>query len=243
MLVSGCGKSFPAECPRKTETDVNRTDLLKFSFVMSLTIGRIPLILIFFLINLLLWKTSQGNLYLYSPSLHTIFFCCAFLAMGLSALTDLFDGYFARKFKMETNLGAYADPMTDKVFYLVAFPTLVFLAAIKQQSFHSILLLGLTVIFLLRDQWVSFMRSIGAIHKMSAKANWSGKARTAISFPVICAIYWYLMAPAAWQVLPGWVVYMLESISLVINIISIWVYTVQYWPCIDKELRLPFPND
>ncbi|HBF33152.1 TPA: hypothetical protein DDW35_01185 [Candidatus Sumerlaeota bacterium] len=217
-------------------------DLVKFSFVMSLTIGRMPLILIYFLVNLLLWRQTPEGWHLQSAHAHAFWFCVAFGSMVLSALTDAFDGYYARKFKMETNFGAYADPMTDKIFYLVAFPTLVYLAAVKSQTIpaHAALLLGLTVIFLLRDQWVSFMRSIGAIHGVSAKANWSGKARTAISFPVICAIYWYLMAPPSWQFLPDWLVVLAEVVSLIINLISIWVYSVSYWPCVRKELEKPF---
>ena len=56
----------------------------------------------------------------------------------------------------------------------------------------------LAILFLLRDQWVSFLRSLGALHNLSAKANWSGKARTLISFPTICVIYYYLQAPPRW---------------------------------------------
>ena len=128
-------------------------------------------------------------------------FLVAFVAMMLSAVTDLFDGYFARKFKVTSQLGSYADPMTDKVFYLTTFPTLIYLADRIGQHGHARALLVLAILFLLRDQWVSFLRSLGALHNLSAKANWSGKARTLISFPTICVIYYYLQAPARWGVL------------------------------------------
>ena len=94
--------------------------------------------------------------------------------------------------------------------------------------------------FLLRDQWVSFLRSLGALHNLSAKANWSGKARTLISFPTICVIYYYLAAPAGWGLRPpDRVVYGLEGLSMVINLISIGVYTVRFWPALRAELVLP----
>jgi len=199
----------------------------KFYFVQSLTLGRIPLIFVFLAISVLAPKP-----------LSCVWFLLAFGAMILSAVTDLFDGYFARKFNVVTRLGAYADPLTDKVFYLTTFPTLVYLAGLEGQDRHAQLLLGLTIFFLLRDQWVSFLRSIGAIYNADAKANWSGKLRTLISFPVICTIYYYLQAPDSWFLqVPKWLIYTLEVATIVITLISAWVYTVYYWPYLKQELH------
>ena len=195
-------------------------------FVQSLTLGRIPLILLFVLIHL--FFSMKGHRFLFS------------MALGLlivAALSDAFDGYFARRWGLVTRLGAYADPLTDKIFYLAALPTLVCLAALQHQVFHSRLLLALTVAFLLRDQWVSFLRSIGALNGVDARANWSGKARTVIAFPAVCCIYYYLEGNGAWLLqLPLWFMYVIEILCLVINLISIWVYTAYYWPSLRKEI-------
>jgi len=167
-------------------------------------------------------------------------FVVAFAAMLLSALTDLFDGYFARRFKVTSRLGSYADPMTDKIFYLTTFPALVYLADRIGQPQHARVLLTLTILFLLRDQWVSFLRSIGALHNLDAKANWSGKARTLISFPTICVIYYALQAPAEWPWRPSAnLLYALESLSMLVNLVSIIVYTSRFWPAMRLELRPP----
>ena len=201
----------------------------QFLFVQSLTLGRAPLILVFLTISLLAPR-PMGPLW----------FSLAFAAMILSAVTDLFDGYYARKFDVVTRLGAYADPLTDKIFYLTTFPTLVYLAAAQGLDTHARLLLVLAILFLLRDQWVSFLRSVGAIYNVDAKANWSGKARTVISFPVICGVYYHLQAPKDWwPQLPDLLVYAAEIVSVAINLISIWVYTAYYWPWIKKEMQLP----
>jgi cardiolipin synthase len=202
---------------------------LKFYFVQSLTLVRVPLIFLFLAVSVFC-----------SHPLAEFWFVVAFTAMILSAVTDLFDGYFARKFQVTSQLGSYADPMTDKVFYLTTFPTLVYLADRVGQHTHARVLLVLAILFLLRDQWVSFLRSLGALHDLSAKANWSGKARTLISFPTICVIYYYLQAPAHWCVrMPEPVVYGLEALSVAINLISIGVYTGRFWPALRAELRLP----
>ena len=114
---------------------------------------------------------------------------------------------------------------------------LVYLAGLKDDLFHARLLLGLAILFLLRDQWVSFLRSVGAIYNVDAKANWSGKARTLISFPVICFVFYYLEAPVAWfewLPMPKWFVYTSEAASMLINLISIWVL-YQILLAVDQE--------
>jgi CDP-diacylglycerol---glycerol-3-phosphate 3-phosphatidyltransferase len=202
---------------------------LKFCFVQALTLVRVPLIFLFLAVSVFC-----------GHPLREFWFVVAFAAMILSAVTDLFDGYFARKFQVTSRLGSYADPMTDKVFYLTTFPTLVYLADRTGQHGHARALLVLAILFLLRDQWVSFLRSLGALHDLSAKANWSGKARTLISFPTICVIYYYLQAPAHWWFrISDRVVYGLEGLSMAINLISIGVYTGRFWPALRAELRLP----
>ena len=202
---------------------------LKFLFVQALTLVRVPLIFLFLGVSVFC-----------GHPLSDAWFLVAFAAMILSAVTDLFDGYFARKFRVASRLGGYADPMMDKVFYLTTFPTLVYLADRIGQHGHARVLLVLAILFLLRDQWVTFLRSVGALHDMSAKANWSGKARTLISFPTICLIYYYLQAPPRWRLqVPETVVYAAEVLSMLINFISIAVYSLRFWPALRAELRVP----
>jgi|ERR1043166_2563219 CDP-diacylglycerol--glycerol-3-phosphate 3-phosphatidyltransferase len=204
---------------------------LKFYFVTGLTLVRVPLIFLFLAVSVF------GGY-----PLSELRFSVASGAMLLSALTDLFDGYFARRFRVTSRLGAYADPMMDKIFYLATFPTMVYLAYRAGQSEQARVLLIMAILFLLRDQWVSFLRSIGAIHNLSANANWSGKARTLISFPTICVIYYALEAPASWPWRPSTNVLLgLESLSMVINLISIAVYTKHFWPALSAEWRPPAP--
>lgn len=219
---------------------MQKNRIAKYVFVQCLTFGRIPLILVCLGVSVC---TDTGA--------SVGWFSVAFGAMVLAALTDGVDGYFARRFDVQSRLGAYADPLTDKVFYLTAFPLLVFLAGLRCVEtagspwsgcgFHARLLLVLTVLFLLRDQWVSFLRALGAIHNVDGRANWSGKLRTLISFPVVCAVYYYLQAPrdTFFDVIPiyRWplLIYMAEIAALVINIVSIWIYTVYYWPVLRAE--------
>ena len=208
---------------------MNVSQQSKFYFVLGVTLARVPLIFVFLVVSIF-----SGH------PVSELAFIVAISAMILSAVTDLVDGYLARRFAVTSQLGSYADPLTDKIFYLTTFPTLVYLANRIGEHGHARALLVLAILFLLRDQWVSFLRSLGALHELSAKANWSGKARTLISFPTICVIYYYLQAPSDWTwPMPIQVVYALEWVSVAINVISIVVYTKHFWPALRAELRPP----
>ena len=90
---------------------------------------------------------------------------------------------------------------------------------------HAVLMLVFTVLYLLRDQWVSFLRAIAA-GKADMRATWSGKLRTAISFPVGCLLYAYLAFGWGWLSRP--LMEGLEIFGILINLVSIVSYTRFY---------------
>jgi len=77
----------------------------------ALTIGRILVIPIFILL-LTLWNNAIS---------HTL----AAIIFALASITDYLDGYLARKWKVVTNFGKFADPMADKILVMTAFIMLV----------------------------------------------------------------------------------------------------------------------
>ncbi|MCI0547211.1 MAG: CDP-diacylglycerol--glycerol-3-phosphate 3-phosphatidyltransferase [Candidatus Rokubacteria bacterium] len=54
----------------------------------------------------------------------------AFAVFCAASLTDLLDGYFARRSGRQTRLGAFLDPMADKLLLTSAFVTLAYLKVI-----------------------------------------------------------------------------------------------------------------
>jgi CDP-diacylglycerol--glycerol-3-phosphate 3-phosphatidyltransferase len=203
------------------------TTRAKLWFVTMLTIIRFPLVMLFFIGAVVqsLWPQP-------------LLFHLTFLSLMLSAITDVFDGYYARKFEVETRFGAHADPLMDKFFYLSTLPLLVFVAAKDHHMPHAVVLLVLTVLFLSRDQWVTFLRSIGSMYNVSGSANWSGKLRTSINFPLVCAIYYFEEAPPAIQVIHQNIIYAAEILAVLVNTISLYVYTRRYWPYVRRSAAL-----
>ena len=176
------------------------------------------------------------------------------LFMGASAITDLFDGWLARKWKVTSKFGALADPLMDKVFYVLTLPTAVFMAmylaassgeTVKDFS-HAFILLGLDVLSMLRDQWVSFLRSVGALYGADVRANWSGKFRTAMAFPVIMLVYAYLglgfleLNDLLIFDIPDWAWTGLFGLEIILIAVTVWTlvdYTVRYWPYLQRAMK------
>jgi CDP-diacylglycerol--glycerol-3-phosphate 3-phosphatidyltransferase len=198
---------------------------VKLGLVTALTMARFPLVMLFF---------AGAIVYTKQPS--TGLFVASILALSLSAVTDLFDGYLARRFGVCTEFGANADPLMDKFFYLASLPLLVFLATQNGNTEHAIILLAMTVCFLSRDQWVTFLRSIGSLYNVSGGAHFIGKLRTFINFPLIGLIYLFEESPVDFISTP--VIYTCEGIALIINFISIYTYTKWYWPYLKKSASI-----
>lgn len=204
------------------QTTIRRPAAL--AIVTALTLARVPLVLLFMV-------GAVAGLFHQPVWLAPANLACLVLA----SLTDLFDGMLARRWQVTTRFGALADPLTDKVFYIVVFPTLTFLLAWRggEQTAHAVVMLIFTVLYLLRDQWVSFLRALAAGQSADMRANWMGKLRTAISFPIGCLLYLHL----AYGVLPIGAMIALECFGLTINLLSIVVYTRRYAPAVRQAMR------
>jgi len=96
----------------------------------------------------------------------------------------------------------------------------------------------LTLMFLARDQWVTFLRSIGAMFNQSGGADWSGKLRTAVAFPLICTIYYYEESPRHWISVNRYLLYVFESLGILVNVLSLFTYTRRYWPSLRRSIEL-----
>ena len=202
----------------------------KLGIVTFLTLLRLPFVLLFFV----------GAIF-YAEYRITWIFAVTFTCLIISAVTDIFDGWLARRWHVETRFGAHADPLMDKFFYLATFPLLVFVSVKNAWGpdphvyarTHAIFLLVLTLLFLARDQWVTFLRSIGSIYNVSGRAHWSGKLRTIIMFPLICAIYHVEESPL--QLFPMGLLCAFEGLALAITALSVYIYTRNYWPYLRRS--------
>ncbi len=165
----------------------------------------------------------------------------ALAALALSGFSDLADGLLARRWRVVTPLGKMADPLMDKAVYVIVFPALTYFAARGQgQASHAVAILAFTILYILRDLWVTFLRSVGSMYGADVAAMMLGKVRTALTFPVAAFIYAYIafasMCPArlaAWWLDACW---FCEAAMILLNIYSFFAYTKAYAPFVKKAL-------
>lgn len=93
----------------------------------------------------------------------------ALLVFAVGALSDLADGYLARRHEMTTPLGAWLDPLSDKLFVIV--PALVLTA-------HGDFPWWAAAVILLRELAVSLLRWRLDQRGVSMPASRAGKAKT-----------------------------------------------------------------
>jgi len=101
------------------------------------------------------------------------------LIVLLSELTDLFDGYMARKRGQVTDFGKILDPLADSIYRDTIF---LCLAVDREVS------LFLVLPILYRDSIISTLRTVCAYKGIVVAARWSGKLKAVLQAVVIVLI-------------------------------------------------------
>lgn len=104
-------------------------------------------------------------------NLSTLPYILLFL-LGVSELSDVCDGYLARKYNQVTDLGKILDPMADSIYRTSIFLTFTL------PPIHLPMIL--IFIFIYRDSIISTLRTICALKGFTLAARFSGKIKAAI---------------------------------------------------------------
>jgi CDP-diacylglycerol--glycerol-3-phosphate 3-phosphatidyltransferase len=102
----------------------------------------------------------------------------------LAAITDGFDGYLARKYGLTTTLGAFLDPVADKLMVCAALVVLLSLDRIDE--FVALIIIGREITVSALREW---MAQIGAA--ASVAVNWLGKLKTIMQMVAIPVLLYH----------------------------------------------------
>jgi CDP-diacylglycerol--glycerol-3-phosphate 3-phosphatidyltransferase len=114
-----------------------------------------------------------------------------------AAVTDMLDGWLARKAGLTSRFGALVDPFADRVFALVAVATFVYEGSLTTVEYF---------IMIFRDLMtaVGFLvaKSVPWLKPVEFRARWSGKAVTALQMVAFVALLKFpsLVTPLVWGV-------------------------------------------
>ncbi len=134
------------------------------NFPTQLTILRIILAPLFYV----LFAVVEPSMYLWSSIIFLI-----------ASLTDWYDGYFARKYGYVSNLGAFLDPLADKILTSAA---LVAFAA------KDIIPLWCVAIIIFRDAYLTGYRMVADALNLPIRTSTFAKYKTFLQMTFICYI-------------------------------------------------------
>ena len=120
----------------------------------------------------------------------------------LASLTDMLDGYVARKYGQVSTVGKFLDPLADKVLVCAAMCWLV--------ECHRMWAWVLATV-LLREFAVSGLRLIAAERGVVIAAAWSGKVKTFATMVCICFLLVF-----DWH----WLVILCQAVILITTVYS-----------------------
>lgn len=118
----------------------------------------------------------------------------AFVLFVVASLTDLIDGYLARRLNQETEFGKFLDPLADKFLVLAAFITFIFLSE-QIQIWMVLCIAG-------RDILITCLRYLAVYQGKSLRTSRLAKAKTAFQmFSIIVILLSFLFLTVGERVL------------------------------------------
>jgi len=164
----------------------------------AITIARIPLALVFFV--LLLLAGTFG-----ADSLTMRWVAGALFVLAIS--TDWVDGYLARRYDIVSDFGKLWDPIADKLLTGAGFLGLAILGEVQWWI----------VILILIREWGITVHRFTIVHEHVVAAAWMGKIKTVVQ---AVALSWALLPLHVWIGMPVW------TITTLVLMIAALVLTV-----------------
>ena len=138
-------------------------------------------------------------------------FLAAFF-FGLAAITDLLDGFYARRHKKVTSLGKFLDPLADKLLVSVTMIMLITLNRIP---------VWVVILIITREMAITGLRGIAVIEGKVIEASSLGKYKTIFqSVSLICLSLHYQYLNIDFHVVGMTFLW----VALILTMWSGWVY-------------------
>ena len=143
----------------------------------------------------------------------------ALILLLLASVSDFWDGFLARKYNLESELGEVLDPIADKIL-------ITFILIALTLHLDSIFLGFTTVMILAREFWVSALRHHNArrANNEATKVTFLAKLKTTTQFS---AISLYLLSLFLGSALLLFVSDLIIFLSLIISIKTGLSYTLE----------------
>ena len=146
----------------------------------------------------------------------------ALILFVVGAISDLIDGKWARRDKIVTDLGAFLDPLADKMLVNLAFLALVALGMVPVWVF---------AIILVRDFAVDGMRMMAARDGVTIAASFYGKLKTTTQMTALIILLLNLIVNLEFFTIVGNIALYL---ALILTVFSGGDYLIKGWKKVIK---------
>jgi CDP-diacylglycerol--glycerol-3-phosphate 3-phosphatidyltransferase len=141
---------------------------------------------------------------------------------AVAGFTDFFDGYVARKMGATSALGAFLDPVADKLMVVIALTLLVWMQNTSWLTIPAFLIIGREVTVSALREWMAQMGGHADV-----KVHWLGKVKTVAQMVAITGL---IANPADFANPWTLTAYVLLYFSVVLTLWSMVLYFKAAWP-------------
>lgn len=182
-----------------------------------LTLLRIVLIPVFVIVYFLPWTPAAQ--------------ACA-VVFALAAITDWLDGYLARRLNQVSSMGAFLDPVADKLMVATALILLVQSDPTPALAVPALIIIGREITISALREW---MAELGARAQVAVSVI--GKIKTAVQ---MVAIFMLIYKVDIWG-LPVYLIgYVLLYVAAILTLWSMMVYLRAAWPALTGPVNYPY---
>jgi len=135
------------------------------------------------------------------------------IIISLFALTDAFDGYFARKYKAVSDFGKYLDCVVDKVFALSLLIPIIIKTTLNTNNFY------LVTFNIFLELVICALNMYSFIKKLNPSSTMYGKIKTYFLFILLCLLYLGKIIP-----LNDTFLFIFILLTIILQIVSIISY-------------------
>jgi len=163
-----------------------------------------------------------------------IFYCLPFpwahptaaILLALAAFTDWLDGYLARSLSQMTQLGAFLDPVADKLLVAVVLVMVLSAHLIPYLGVAAAIIIGREIAISALREWMS---TIGK--RVSINVTTIAKYKTMMQMVALILLVWYHPDSQLWV---KWIGAVLLYFAAILTIWSMCVYLKAAWPDLKK---------
>jgi CDP-diacylglycerol--glycerol-3-phosphate 3-phosphatidyltransferase len=139
----------------------------------------------------------------------------ALLTFALAGLTDLLDGYFARRHSTVTIFGRIADPFVDKILICGAFILFIGQPQLGVEKW-------MVIVIVAREFMVSGLRGFAESQGVPFGATFLGKAKMAVQFSTVCILILFSahLSTSEWADSLLWIVHGAMWITVLVTLFS-----------------------